>query len=950
MQRFVPSFSRTISSAVNGLMPPQSKRRRLWAGAMFTVMVVLLVGAPDGIIGQGTSSGQAAQLSDLEEVKRLNQQVVQLHREGKYTEALPLAERAMAISEKALGSEHPAFAESLHNFANLHRAKGDYAKAEPLLQRAMAIREKALGSEHAAFGESLNTLAELYREKGDYVRAESLHKRALAIREKALGSEHPGVAQSLNNLALLYSLKGDYVRAEPLFKRALAIREKVFGAEHHSVATTLNTLAGVYVDKGDYVRAEPLYQRAIAIREKVFGAVHPSLATSLSNLATLYSEKGDHIKAEQLEQRALAIREKVFGAEHPFVAVSLYNLAGLYVAKGDYVRAESLYKRDLAISEKLQGAQHPEVAKTLRKLAALYELKGDLTQAVQFLNRATNVGEHNLALILTTGSEEQKRLYLDTLSDETDATVSLHVRSAPRDPQAARLALITILRRKGRVLDAMSDQIGALRRRLNPEDRFLLEQLSAARSQLATLILKGRGQTAHAQHQAELAKLETEVERHEEAVSARSAEFRAQSQPVTLEAVQQTLPEGTALVEWVSYRPVNAKALKKEERFGAARYVAYILRNEGAPSVVELGDAASIDADIARLRGALMNRQSPDVKEGARALDERVMRPVRALAGDATQLLVSPDGELNLIPFEALVDEQGRYLVERYSFAYLTSGRDLLRLQTRRESKSPPVVVADPAFGEPAVVASRADAGRSDDAGGGARLDYSQVFFGPLPGVGDEVRALKNLLPQATFLTKEQATEATVKRVSGPSILHIATHGFFLPNDPPMGNRASAQSKDGTRLGKWVAYAENPMLRSGLALAGANQGRSGDDDGVLTALEATTLDLWGTKLVVLSACDTGVGEVKNGDGVYGLRRALFLAGTESQLMSLWPVSDRSTRELMAEYYKGLVQNAGRGEALRRVQLKMLRNKSRSHPYYWASFILAGEWANLQGRR
>lgn len=186
--------------------------------------------------------------------------------------------------------------------------------------------------------------------------------------------------------------------------------------------------------------------------------------------------------------------------------------------------------------------------------------------------------------------------------------------------------------------------------------------------------------------------------------------------------------------------------------------------------------------------------------------------------------------------------------------------------------------------------------------------------------------------------------------MKAPSILHIATHGFFLENDSSVENRSTAKTPDGSRLGKWVARVENPLLRSGLALAGANQGRSGDDDGVLTALEATALDLWGTKLVVLSACDTGVGEVKNGDGVYGLRRALFLAGTESQLMSLWPVSDRSTRELMAEYYKGLVQNAGRGEALRRVQLKMLRNKPRSHPYYWASFILAGEWANLQGQR
>jgi CHAT domain-containing protein len=148
-----------------------------------------------------------------------------------------------------------------------------------------------------------------------------------------------------------------------------------------------------------------------------------------------------------------------------------------------------------------------------------------------------------------------------------------------------------------------------------------------------------------------------------------------------------------------------------------------------------------------------------------------------------------------------------------------------------------------------------------------------------------------------------------------------------------------------------VAHVENPLLRSGLALAGINQGRSGvDDDGALTALEAAGLDLWGTKLVVLSACDTGVGVVRSGDGVYGLRRSLVLAGAESQMMSLWPVSDRSTRELVVAYYKELMRGRGRGESLRQVQLQMLRGRALSHPYYWASFIQSGEWAKLEGRR
>ena len=183
--------------------------------------------------------------------------------------------------------------------------------------------------------------------------------------------------------------------------------------------------------------------------------------------------------------------------------------------------------------------------------------------------------------------------------------------------------------------------------------------------------------------------------------------------------------------------------------------------------------------------------------------------------------------------------------------------------------------------------------------------------------------------------------------MNGPGILHIATHGFFLEEaQSPNEIRERAKGKDETRLGKWAVRVENPLLRSGLALTGANQGNG----GILTALEAAGLDLWGTKLVVLSACDTGVGQVKNGDGVYGLRRALVLAGSESQMMSLWPVSDRSTGDLIVSYYKGLMQGQGRGEALRQAQLQMLRNKGHRHPFYWASFIQSGEWGNLEGKR
>jgi len=289
-------------------------------------------------------------------------------------------------------------------------------------------------------------------------------------------------------------------------------------------------------------------------------------------------------------------------------------------------------------------------------------------------------------------------------------------------------------------------------------------------------------------------------------------------------------------------------------------------------------------------------------------------------------------------------------LIQRYSFTYLTSGRDLLRMQVARASHSKPLLIANPSFGEPVTeqIAKTTAAAKPTRPGGGRRSvttarDLSEVYFAPLSGTAQEAQAIKALFPEANVLTQQQATEAALKRIVAPSILHIATHGFFLQ----VGTTASAGELLAARRGISASVKiDNPLLRSGLALAGANLRAGGDDDGILTALEASGLNLWGTKLVVLSACDTGLGEVKKGEGVYGLRRALVLAGAETLVMSLWPVSDYVTREMMTVYYKGLKQGLGRGEALRQMKLTMLKRKDRQHPFYWASFIQSGEWANL----
>jgi CHAT domain-containing protein len=738
----------------------------------------------------------------------------------------------------------------------------------------------------------------------------------------------------------------------------------------------------MYIGKGEYERAEPLLQRSLAIYEKAFGVDSVNTAAPLNNLALLYSYKGDYKQAELFGLRALAINEKGFGPEHIEVAASLSLLGTLYSAKGEYNRGEALLQRALSINQKVFGPNHPRVALSLANLAALYLSKGDIQQAVSFLTRALETRERNLWLITFSGSDREKRAYLEALFPEIYAAVSLHVLTAQSNALASQLAFTTILRYKGRSLDAMSFATESLRHSLNQQDHSLLERLSVAQSQLAKLVFNGPKNMPSEEYATAAMHLEVQVEQLQDAISRRSAEFRVLAEPITLEQVSQVVPEDGALVEFFSYKPFNIKSKTLGDRFGAPRYVAYILRhNDASPKWVELGETTNIDALVEQLRPALRDPRRKDFKRLARTLDERLMRPIRKLLGPTRHIFLAPDGALNLIPFASLVDENGQYLIENYSINYLTSGRDLLRLQVKGESREAPRVFADPLYdlsarAQPGLQSPQtASSPAAPNTNHQRSKDFSDFSYRPLPGTAAEAAALNKLFPDATLFIQAGATETALKKVNRPRFLHIATHGFFLADqtEPTTSQTLGARSELGIDTEPLVAVnRENPLLRSGLILAGVKQQASGPgEDGVLTALEVAGLDLWGTKLVVLSACETGLGDVKDGEGVYGLRRALVLAGSETQVMSLWKVSDAGTRDLMVAYYMRLKRGEERMEALRQAQLAMLRGqllpvasgrkretsdtggketaKDYRHPYYWAAFIPSGDWRSIDGK-
>jgi CHAT domain-containing protein len=913
----------------------------------------------------------------LDEARRLRTKAWQLRMADKYTEAFPIAEKALQLQESVLGTEHGDLVFTLFVLAVISEFKIDYPSAEAFYLRGHAVAEKTLGRDHLLLGRGYSAAAYFYfRHRGDYARAEELFKRGLTIREAALGPDHPEVAKSVKDLGFLSVDVGDYAKAEEYLRRAVQIGEKTFGPEHVEVAMSLMYLAGAFSDKGDYEQAEALFSRSLGYLEKSFGAESGWAAIGMKNLAGLYLTMGEYGKSEALFLRAMNIDlkgnapdhpdilrvrhelsdlylktgeidkfekiskdllsslQKRFGSGHRYVALHLYLLAKASIRRNDLSRAEADLRKAIPIFEAAVGPRYHVLAEVLLDLSYISASRGKVEEALELQQRAGSILEYNLNINLATGSERQKLAYLGVLPDHMDRAIALHKLSNGREPKTIENVATSILRRKGRVQDALSNSVSSLRERSGADDKALLDRLTITTSRLARLVLDGPGSVSLSEHQERIKKVEVEREEIENEISRRSPVALRQTGGMDLANIRSAISVNEALVEFVVYNELDASDPAKR---GEKRYLAYVLRGSGDLHVRDLGQASEIDVAVTKFRQAIRDPRRKDVDQLARNLEARIIRPLLEFVGNARHLLISPDGELSLIPFEALIDASGRYLVENYSVTYLTTGRDLARPRSERKVNSLTAIVADPIFGEkepdspPTAKLTRSSTGRRSLTN---TRNLSDTYFAPLGGAALEAAAIKSLFPEASMLTKAAATETAVKSLAAPNMLHIATHGYFL--DP--GDAKVSTDRD------------NPLLRSGLAFVGANLRIGEKDDGILTALEASGLDLWGTKLVVLSACDTGVGEIRTGEGVYGLRRSFVLAGAESLVMSLWPVSDMVTRELMTNYYKNLKAGMGRGEALRQVKLAMIKRPTRKHPFYWASFIHSGEWANLEGKR
>jgi CHAT domain-containing protein/tetratricopeptide (TPR) repeat protein len=888
----------------------------------------------------------------------LNDLAVLYYNQGQYTQAEPLFKRVLAIRERALGPDHLDVAISLNNLAlMIYATQGQYAQAEPLLKRVLAIREKYLDPNHHDIAMSLNKLAVLYYNQGQYTQAEPLFKRALAINEKSLGPDNHEVILSLNDLGTLYLIQSQYAEAEPLYKRALAICEKSLIPDNHDVFLSLNNLAMLYKTQGQYAEAEPLLKRALVITEKALGPDDPDVAVSLNNLAVLYATQGQYAEAEPLLKRALAINEKSLDPDNPYVAANLNNLAYLGNTPG---QAESFYKRALAIMEKAHGPYHHDVAVSLINLADLYKNQGQYAQAEPLYLRAGRIAE-------TAGVPEiawtaQSSLF-DFYSKSKPELAIWYGKQAVNTLQAVRAVntglnqdaqkfflkenesiyqgLADLLFTQGRLMEGQqelamfkeSEYFDFIKRSTADDPRKTTasytnrekpwsERYDTISSQLAAIskeyqaLSKRDGASLTAAEKTRMAKLDADLTIGRQAYDDFMVELQREFSQTTDMKRQQEFGKkdldglsglyGT--LQDLGHGAVAIHYLMTDKRL----WILLTLPSESQIMHESAISEADLNRQIGEYREAIKNRD-PKVKELGKALYDLIIGPVSEdlKQAGAQTLMLSLDGAMRYLPMAALYDGE-KFLVERYRLATYTEA-------AKTELKD-----------KPQAQWKFAGFGLTDKIEG----------YAELKSVRKELEGIAADAMEGDVKFNKDFTAASFKSAlaKSPPVVHLSSHFVFKPG-----------TEDDSFL----------LLGDGNKLS-IKQIKDG-------GYRFTNVDL-----VTLSACETAVGGGKdeNGREVEGLGALAQKQGAKGVLATLWEVEDQSTGQFMQLFYGLRQKNPGmtKAEAMQKAQLAFIKGQvgpalaevsrgvrhdaqgeqiarvtTTDHPYFWAPFILMGNW-------
>jgi CHAT domain-containing protein/Tfp pilus assembly protein PilF len=836
---------------------------------------------------------------------------------GEYSKALNYYEKSLAITIKILGKEHPSTAVSYSNIAMLYQKMDNYSKALNLYKKALSIFIKKLGKEHTYTATGYSNLASLYLIMDDYPKAIKHYTKSLAIDIKVLGQEHIYTAKNYNNLGAVYHKLGNYSAALKHLKKALSIREKVLGEEHTDVAESLNNICQIYSMMKEPSTALTYCKKSLLINKKVLGEKHSNTAINYNNIGGIYSGMDKHQKALEYYTKALSIRKKVLGIEHSDIAQSYHNVAGIYKDMKNYIKALSYYEKSLIISKKILGNEHSTIANTYNNISSLYETKKDYAKAYNYAKKSFDIFVKNQDKNFQALTNKEKNIYLKS----NKHIVSLLFRVAnilkEKNQTLNQEMLNAWLNYKGGIFDS-ENSISTLY--TNTKDKSLrekIEDLTALKRGLAKLYQSIPKPKEREAWKTKIEEIENKIATLTSEITQKASNFKEQ--------------QG---LNHISYKDI-AKHLKENELYidyaKAGEYY-YIFTIDSREKItftqIDQQSSALIDSEVKAFREDV-KQKNPNLKYSKEKLSKLyellIANPLQERIESKKSLIISPDGALRLLPFEALYDATTEhYLLESKKIRYIPSGKELVRLykySQDKQSNRDSVVFANPNFDSTIKSDKREHTSITPNTNrSGIIKALFTMRFSPLDGTKEEAKNIKAILnDKIVEYLQDEANEDNLIDIQQPKILHIATHGFFI-NDNSI---------------------PNPMLKSGIALTGANSSAiKGESNGIVTALKLSGLKLKGTDLVVLSACETGVVDIDNTDGVSGLGKAFIQAGAKNMVMSLWSVGDQATKDLMTSFYKEIVQNNNNyADALQKAKMEMV--KQDMHPFYWAGFVISG---------
>ena len=881
---------------------------------------------------------------------------------GQYADAEKQFQKVWEYDRQTLGEKHPNTIIDLNNLAGIYKIQGLYGKAEDAYQTALQDIIEALGETHPESISIMNNLALLMENQGLYDKAEPLYKSALRNAEAVLGQKHPTTLALMNNLASLYESQGNFEKSEPLYFATISLNEAVYGKDHPNTIAGVNNLGYLYLIQQDYKKAEPLFSRVLTNWEAQLGERHQKTLKALNNLARVYHKQEKLEAAEEMFARALRLRKEVLGDKHPDVVRSMVDISGLYISQNRNSEAEKMLLETVALSEEILGNKHQYTFEALTALATLQEKTEQYEKALATRLLAFDRRTEFFDQVLWAAGENTRQSYIDLHKPEQDRFLALLARIDNKE--AAKLALHLSLERKGLLLKISSEINKIIQMTQSPELANKAETLNQKRKELASLTLSGPTTESPEEFRIKIAALEEALFEIQAELGRASLIYHVASSRVSVDNVFENLDVKDVLVDFLTYEDNGLKMMAVVAQSDPERCYIFWECKHNRIEIIPLGDLEPIKNAVTYFREAIQNEdaEEEELQETGADIFAKIWKPLQPFIGSKKSVYIVPDSALHLLPFDSMIDDDGNYMLQGYDLKILSSSRDLV-VAALPSADGDFMILAGPDYDlDDERVKSKKVAikGKRSATGRGMRVashGLRSLSFGPLDGAELEGKTIKSVSDSfeklegaekevqanSIIYLQKEAEEQQLRTIGkAPKMLHIATHGFFLQGEERLKKRLLSLNRGGTLIPP--PPGDNPMLRAGLAFAGINSNApflgeiDTNNDGVLTAMEVLSLDLAGTELVVLSACETGVGEIHAGEGVYGLRRAFQEAGVKSVVNSLWPVSDEGTRRLMTEFYTQLFQKVPAREALKAAQLKLLQTEW-NHPYYWSAFVL-----------